>query len=142
MTDAAALQPGRTYPRRILAADDDPVVREFLKLYLAVAGATSIAILVGARLLRVRARVESPLKRTTYECGEAPSGMAWVRFHARYYAIALFFVLFDVEAAFLLPWATHGREFGTRGLVAVFSFVGVLMLGWLWARRKGALEWQ
>ena len=77
-----------------------------------------------------------------YECGEAPAGMAWVRFHARYYAIALFFVLFDIEAAFLFPWGLAARELGPAGLVAVFSFVGVLMLGWVWALRKGALRWQ
>ena len=67
--------------------------------------------------------------------------MAWVRFHARYYVVALFFVLFDVEAALILPWGTIVREVGTAGLVAVAIFVGVLMLGWAWAIRKGALEW-
>ena len=110
--------------------------------FLVVAAATACAILVTARILRVRARKVVRLKTTTYECGEAPSGMAWVRFHARYYVIALFFVLFDIEAAFLLPWGLTARAMGTAGLVAVFSFVGVLMLGWLWALRKGALRWQ
>jgi len=113
-----------------------------LVVFLLVAAATAASMLVGAHLLRVRARKQSRLKATTYECGEAPAGMAWVRFHARYYAIALFFVLFDIEAAFLFPWAIAARELGTSGLVAVFSFVAVLMLGWLWALRKGALRWQ
>lgn len=99
------------------------------------------SLLVGAKLLRVRARASSPLKRETYECGETPSGMAWVRFHARYYVVALFFVLFDIEAALILPWGTIVREVGTAGLIAVGTFVGVLMLGWAWAIRKGALEW-
>lgn len=113
-----------------------------LVAFLVVAAATSCGILVVARILRVRARTFSRLKTTTYECGEAPAGMAWVRFHARYYAIALFFVLFDIEAAFLFPWSLTARAMGPEGLVAVFSFVGVLMLGWLWALRKGALRWQ
>jgi NADH-quinone oxidoreductase subunit A len=99
------------------------------------------SLLVGARVLRVRARTSSPLKRETYECGEAPQGMAWVRFHARYYVVALFFVLFDLEAALILPWGTIAREVGAPGLVAVGTFVGILMLGWGWAMRKGALEW-
>jgi NADH-quinone oxidoreductase subunit A len=99
------------------------------------------SLLVGAKLLRVRARVDSPLKRETYECGETPQGMAWVRFHARYYVVALFFVLFDIEAALILPWSTIVREVGAAGLVAVGTFVAVLMLGWGWAVRKGALEW-
>jgi NADH-quinone oxidoreductase subunit A len=110
--------------------------------FLAVAAVVAGSMLVGAWALRVKARRESRLKQQTYECGEAPSGMAWVRFHARYYVIALFFVLFDIEAAFLFPWAMRVRELGELGFVAIVSFVVVLMLGWAWAQRKGALEWQ
>lgn len=121
-----------------IESNQDPT----LVVFLLVAAVTSVAILVTASFLRVRARKSSRLKTTTYECGEAPAGMAWVRFHARYYAIALFFVLFDIEAAFLFPWGLAARELGPAGLVAVFSFVGVLMLGWVWALRKGALRWQ
>lgn len=113
-----------------------------LLAFLLVATAVAGSMLVGARILRVRALHASPLKGQTYECGEAPTGLAWVRFHARYYVVALFFVLFDIEAAFLLPWAVAARELGTAGLVAVVSFASVLMLGWAWALRKGALEWQ
>lgn len=101
-----------------------------------------VALLFGAKLLAVRARRESPLKQLTYECGESPAGMAWVRFHARYYVVALFFLLFDIEAAFLFPWGGSARELGVHGLVAILSFVAVVMLGWLWAVRKGALKWQ
>ena len=110
----------------------------FLLVAIVVAG----SMLVFAKILRVVARRESPLKRQTYECGEVPTGMAWVRFHARYYVVALFFVLFDVEAAFLLPWASIVRELGRSGLVAIGSFGVVLMLGWAWATKKGALRWQ
>jgi len=110
----------------------------FFLVALTVAG----AMLVGAKIFAVKARKSSALRLQTYECGEVPSGPAWVRFHARYYVVALFFVLFDVETAFLLPWATIVREVGTKGLVMVGSFVAVLMLGWVWAIKKGALEWQ
>ena len=113
-----------------------------LLAFLLIAAAVAGALLVGALLLRVRSNVTSKLKAQTYECGEAPEGVAWVRFHARYYLVALFFVLFDVEAAFLFPWATVVREAGVGGLVAVLSFVAVLMIGWAWATRKGALQWQ
>ncbi|MBE2250786.1 MAG: NADH-quinone oxidoreductase subunit A [Myxococcus sp.] len=113
-----------------------------LLAFLLVAVAVAGSMLVGARLLRVVSTKREPLKGQTYECGEVPSGVAWVRFHARYYVVALFFVLFDIETAFLLPWATIVREAGARGLVAVTSFVVVLMLGWAWATRKGALQWQ
>ena len=101
-----------------------------------------LVLLAAAKILRVVATRQSPLKAQTYECGEIPTGVTWVRFHARYYVVALFFVLFDVEAAFLLPWASIVREAGKTGLVAIGSFVVVLMLGWAWATRKGALRWQ
>jgi len=112
-----------------------------LLAFLLISAVAVGSLLVGARVLRVRARTSSPLKHQTYECGESPQGMAWVRFHARYYVVALFFVLFDLEAALILPWSTIAREVGASGLVAVGTFVGVLMLGWGWAMRKGALEW-
>ncbi len=113
-----------------------------LLAFLTVATAMVGSLLVASKILRVRATRHSPLKRTTYECGESPTGMAWVRFHARYYVVALFFVLFDIEAAFLFPWASIAREVGPDGFIAVVSFVVVLMLGWVWATRKGALQWQ
>lgn len=113
-----------------------------LLAFLLVAVAVSGSLLVASKILRVVSTRNEPLKHSTYECGEVPSGLAWVRFHARYYVVALFFVLFDIETAFLLPWATIVREAGARGLVAVGSFVVVLMLGWAWATKKGALQWQ
>ena len=99
-------------------------------------------MLVGAALLRVRARERSPLKESTYECGEEPVGVAWMQFHARYYLVALVFVLFDVEAVFLFPWAIEVRQLGTAGLIAIVSFVAVLMLGWAYGVRKDALKWE
>jgi NADH:ubiquinone oxidoreductase subunit 3 (subunit A) len=111
-------------------------------LFLAASALVGGGMLLAARLLRVRARVDSPLKYRTYECGEEPSGAAWMQFHARYYVVALFFVLFDLEAVFLFPWAAVQRELGASGLIAAAMFIGVLMLGWLYALRKEALEWQ
>lgn len=113
-----------------------------LLAYLLIATTLVFVLLAVAKILRVIATRQSPLKRQTYECGEVPTGTTWVRFHARYYVVALFFVLFDVEAAFLLPWASIVREAGVSGLAAIGSFVVVLMLGWAWATRKGALTWQ
>lgn len=113
-----------------------------LLAFLLIAAIVATSMLVGSRILRVRAKRSSPLKLLTYECGETASGLAWVRFHARYYVVALFFVIFDLEAAFLLPWATVARESAAAGFIAVTSFVAVLMLGWLWAVKKRALEWQ
>ncbi len=111
--------------------------------FLVVSTLVGVAVLGVAGALRVRPKgPESELKRRTYECGEAPSGMAWMQFHARYYVVALFFVVFDVEAVFLLPWAVAQRALGREGFFAVLAFVAVLMLGWLYALRKEALRWQ
>ena len=90
----------------------------------------------------VRARRRVPTALDTYECGEEPEGVAWVRFHPRYYVIALVFVLFDVETCFLLPWALNIRTLGTLAIAEMFVFVGILLLGWVYAWRKGALRWQ
>jgi len=111
-------------------------------VFLGVSAAVGIAMLIGGRLLAVKAQRPAPLKRTTYECGEEPDGPAWIRFHPRYYVIALIFVLFDVEAVFLFPWALNIRALGEVALVDMLIFVGILLLGWLYALRKGALKWQ
>jgi NADH-quinone oxidoreductase subunit A len=80
-------------------------------------------------------------KTTTYECGEEPVGNAWVQFNVRFYVFALIFVVFDVEAVFLLPWATVFRELGPLAYVEGLVFIGILLvaLGYVW--RKGDLAW-
>ncbi len=110
--------------------------------FLALSALVGVGFILAARVLAVRARATSPLKRKTYECGEQPAGVAWMQFHARYYVVALVFVIFDVEAVFLFPWSVATRELGRAGLLAAAGFVAVLMLGWLYAVRKGALSWQ
>jgi NADH-quinone oxidoreductase subunit A len=110
--------------------------------FLAISGVVGASMLVLAKVLRVRARTPSPLKATTYECGEEPDGPAWIKFHPRYYVIALVFVLFDVEAVFLFPWALTIDELGGLAIVDMLVFVGILMLGWAYALKKGALKWQ
>ncbi len=110
--------------------------------FLIVSTLVGAGMLAASRVLRVQAKATSRLKHRTYECGEEPESMAWMQFHARYYVVALFFVLFDVEAVFLFPWAVVLRELGPMALVAAVTFVVVLMLGWLYALRKEALRWQ
>jgi NADH-quinone oxidoreductase subunit A len=80
-------------------------------------------------------------KLTTYECGENPVGSAWVQFNIRFYVFALIFIIFDVEAVFLLPWAVVFKELGMLAFVEglVFIFILVVALAYVW--RKGDLEW-
>lgn len=81
------------------------------------------------------------IKNAAYECGEQQIGPAWINFNVGYYLFALLFLAFDVEAAFLYPCAVVVRETGVAGLVEVGVFVSILVLGLLYAWRKGALEW-
>lgn len=110
--------------------------------FIAVAVALAGGALVGGRVLGVKARTELPTKLDTYECGEEPEGSAWVRFHPRYYVVALLFVLFDVETVFILPWALNVEVLGGQAIAAMFAFMAVLLLGWGYAVRKGAIRWQ
>jgi NADH-quinone oxidoreductase subunit A len=87
-------------------------------------------------------REPSDLKSSTYECGEVPIGEPWIRFRVAYYIFALMFVVFDVEAVFLYPWAVIARRLGLYGLVEMVVFLAILVLGLAYAWRKGVLKWQ
>jgi NADH:ubiquinone oxidoreductase subunit 3 (subunit A) len=80
-------------------------------------------------------------KLTTYECGENPTGSAWIQFNIRFYVFALIFVIFDVEAVFLFPWAVVFKRLGPLALGEglVFIFILAVALAYVW--RKGDLEW-
>jgi len=93
-----------------------------------------------ARLLRPSA--PRPEKLDTYECGVPPVGDAWQPFNVRYYLFALLFVVFDVEAAFLFPWALAFRQVGAYAVAEMLIFVALLGVGLAYAWRRGALEWE
>ncbi|OQW95809.1 MAG: NADH-quinone oxidoreductase subunit A [Beggiatoa sp. IS2] len=80
-------------------------------------------------------------KHEPYECGEKTIGPSWVHFNVGYYLFGLLFLVFDVEAAFLFPWAVVFREVGLVGLVEASLFVFVLIIGLIYAWRNGVLEW-
>lgn len=80
-------------------------------------------------------------KLSTYECGEETVGGSWIQFNVRYYLIGLAFVIFDVEAIFLVPWALTLRSLGMFAFIEMAVFLGILFLGLAYAWRKGALEW-
>lgn len=91
----------------------------------------------------IRPRVPSdPVKDDTYECGVRTEGPSLVQFNFRFYYIALLFVLFDVELVFLFPWAVVYDSIGWTGYFEGLGFIGILVLGILYAWRKRALEWR
>jgi NADH-quinone oxidoreductase subunit A len=120
-------------------------------------GTVAIVAVFGAVLYAVimlvnramRPTIPSPLKLSTYECGVAPEGVGWSQMNIRYYVFAFLFVIFDVEAVFLFPWAVivGGLDATTRispvfALVAMFLFIGTLLEGLAYAWKKGVLTWE
>jgi NADH-quinone oxidoreductase subunit A len=86
-------------------------------------------------------RNPSRWKKTAYEAGSEPFGDARLRFDVKFYMIAISFIMFDVEAVFLIPWAVAGQELGTHGFIAAMIFVLILTAGLVYEWRKGGLEW-
>ncbi len=80
-------------------------------------------------------------KLEPYECGIPPEGDARGRYSVRFYIVAILFVIFDVEVIFLFPWAVQYGVLGLYGLVTMFVFLGILLIGYVWLYRSGALEW-
>ena len=137
--------------RRSLSAADTPtdppigrsqVLAEYLPnlLFLIVATGIGIALLVVGRVLgphRPGAEKLSP-----YECGFAAFEDARMQFDVRYYLIAIQFIIFDLEIISIVPWATVFRDLGMLGLVEMGIFAGMLLLGFIYVWKKGALEWE
>jgi NADH-quinone oxidoreductase subunit A len=88
-----------------------------------------------------RPRRPYPEKNATYECGEEPVGSAWIRLNVRFYVIALVFLIFDVEVAFLFPWALVYRQFGLFGFLEMAVFLVILFVGYAYIWIHGDLEW-
>ena len=119
---------------------------------IAIFAALAVAVPTGMLLMswtlslvNIRPQVPSVIKQSIYECGFETLSGRWSQFNFRYYSFALIFVVFDVEVVFLFPWAASfgvlSREFGAFVLVEMAVFVGILIVGWLYAWRKGAFEW-
>ena len=92
----------------------------------------------------------NPEKLTSYECGEEPTGNSWIQFNSRFYVIALVFLLFDVELAFIFPWSTVFSQqelinadpnWGWFSLIEMFIFIGILLIGLVYVWKKGDLNW-
>ncbi len=120
-------------------------VSEFLRSYLTVVWFGLAAFLVAGLLLGISALVRpnkpNREKMLTYESGVDPVGDGWSQSQIRYYVFALLFVIFDVEAVFIFPWATQLERYAGFGLVEMGIFVAILLLGLVYAWRKGVLRW-
>jgi NADH-quinone oxidoreductase subunit A len=111
----------------------------FIGLFIVVA-AVLITVPIILNLL-VGPKKPNPIKSETYECGIETVGDTWVQFKAQYYIYALIFVVFDIEAVFLFPWAIAFNQLALFAILEVVIFILILAGGLIYAWRKGALEW-
>ncbi|NZA26102.1 NADH-quinone oxidoreductase subunit A [Luteimonas sp. SJ-92] len=109
-------------------------------LFLIVATGIGVALLIIGNLLGPQR--PSAEKLAPYECGFAAFEDARMQFDVRYYLIAIQFIIFDLEIIFIVPWATVFRDLGVVGLVEMGIFAGMLLLGFIYVWKKGALEWE
>jgi len=107
--------------------------------FLALAIVFPVAVILLAKL--VRPSSPSVTKLEAYECGIKAASDSRGRYTVRFYIIAILFVIFDVETIFLFPWAVRYRALGWFGVAEVAVFLAILIVGYIWAYKKGALEW-
>jgi NADH-quinone oxidoreductase subunit A len=117
----------------------------YAELYFPILVQVGIAVAVAALLLVASAilgkRAKSPQKDTPYECGMAPTGSAKDRFSVKFYLVGMLFILFDVEAVFLFPWAVVYRELKLFAFFEMLLFVAMILVGFFYVWKKGALDW-
>ncbi|OFW10298.1 MAG: NADH-quinone oxidoreductase subunit A [Acidobacteria bacterium RIFCSPLOWO2_02_FULL_67_36] len=109
-------------------------------IFIVIAAAFAAFTIVFARL--VSAQKPNAIKLEPYECGIEAAGDARDRYSIRYYLIAMLFVIFDVETVFMFPWAVSLGKLAVFGLIEMLLFLFILVVGYFYAWRKGALEWQ
>jgi NADH-quinone oxidoreductase subunit A len=120
----------------------DSLLAEYFPIlvFLAIAGGIAAAMITASFVL-ARQRPDSE-KLSPYECGFDPFEDARVRFDVRYYLVAILFIIFDLEVAFLFPWAVSLGDIGIFGFWSMIVFLGVLTVGFAYEWNKGALEWE
>ena len=110
-----------------------------LVIFIGVAGLISGALLIAPFILAYKS--PDPEKLSAYECGFNAFDDARMKFDVRFYLVSLLFIVFDLEVAFLFPWAVAFKEVGIFGFWSMMIFLGVLTIGFIYEWTKGALEW-
>ena len=120
----------------------DSLLAEYFPIlvFLAIAGGVAM-VMVAASFILARQRPDSE-KLSPYECGFEPFEDARTKFDVRFYLVAILFIIFDLEVAFLFPWAVTLGEIGLFGFWSMIIFLGMLTVGFIYEWKKGALEWE
>src|SRR5678815_1004778 len=118
-----------------LPSDFFPIVLQFI-----VAAGFVVTTMAATHLLGPKRK--SKIKLESFECGIEGQGNARVPFSIKYFLVAILFVLFDIEVIFMYPWATNFKELGMLGVIEVFSFIALLLVGFYYMLAKKALKWE
>jgi len=113
----------------------------YIPIVIMLAVVTAFGVLVVTLSWLVGKRQDSSEKLMAYECGNIPEGNARQRFPIKFYIIAMLFIVFDIEAMFLYPWAVIYKQLKIFGLIEMVVFIAILLIGFLYVWKKGALEW-
>lgn len=108
-------------------------------MFLVAAGFVSL-VMVATHLMGPSRKTKKKLE--SFECGIEPVGNARAPIHIRYFLVAILFVLFDVEVIFMYPWAVNFKEMGIQGFVEMVVFIALLLVGFFYILKKGALKWE
>jgi NADH-quinone oxidoreductase subunit A len=119
----------------------DQLFLSYLPIAIFIAVALAIALILTTVPFLIAVRNPDPEKVSAYECGFTAFDDARMKFDIRYYLVAILFIIFDLEVAFLFPWAVAFKEVGVFGFWSMIIFLVVLTVGFVYEWRKGALEW-
>ena len=114
----------------------------YLPILIALMVAVGFVVVVMVASSLVVPMRTGAVKNSPYECGIEPVGSARQRFPVKFYLVAVLFILFDIEAVFLYPWAVSFRQLGLYGLIEMVLFIVILFVGYLYLLKKRALEWE
>ena len=117
------------------------MIEQYIPIFLMIGCAIAFGIFMGKANELLGPKRENSEKLTTYESGMEPVRSARERFSVKYYMVAMLFLLFDIEIVFLYPWAVSYKQLGLQGFIVMFIFIAVLLIGYYYLWKKGALEW-
>ena len=117
------------------------LLKEYLPIAIFMAVAAGIGLALMASAIIIAVRKPDPEKLSAYECGFAPFDDARMKFDIRFYLVSILFIIFDLEVAFLFPWAISLGDIGVYGFWSMIIFLAILTTGFIYEWRKGALEW-
>ena len=118
------------------------MLEDYLPIAVLFVISTVLAVLMIALGHLFGPRRPTPRKLEPYESGMRPIGPALRRMPVRFYLVAVLFILFDIEVIFFLPWAVTFKSLGLFGFLEILVFIAILLVGYVWVWRKGALEWE